>query len=113
MENFIKDVRAELGLPNLPFSISTTGMGGGSPDSAVEFAQLAMEDYDKYPEFIGNAAVDDTRDYWRTVAQSPADQGYHWNRNAETYFWIGNGLAVEMIGLLIEPNPDEPEPKRV
>jgi hypothetical protein len=23
------------------------------------------------------AAVD-TRDYWRDVAQSPADQGYHW-----------------------------------
>jgi len=37
------------------------------------------------------------------VAQSPADQGYHWNRNAETYFLIGNAMAEEMTGM-IDPN---------
>jgi len=107
MENFIKDVRAELGLPNLPFSISTTGMGGGTPDSAVEFAQLAMEDYDKYPEFTGNTAVDDTRPHWRDVSVSPSDQSYHWNRNAETYCLIGQGMGEGMIDILVDPNAPE------
>ncbi len=107
MENFIKDVRAELGLPNLPFSISTTGMGGGNPDSAVEFAQLEMADFTTYPAFEGNVAADDTRSYWRDVSVSPSDQGYHWNRNAETYCLLGRGMGEGMIDMLVDPNAPE------
>ncbi|MCF7956332.1 MAG: sialate O-acetylesterase [Phycisphaerae bacterium] len=108
MKNFIKDVRADLCISNLPFVIATTGMTGWTDThpralSLME-AQLAMEDFTKYPEFEGNVAVDDTRDYWRTVEESPANQGYHWNRNAETYCLIGNALALEMIDILGDPN---------
>ncbi|MCF7955572.1 MAG: sialate O-acetylesterase [Phycisphaerae bacterium] len=107
MVNFIKDIRADLGLPNLPFSISTTGMGGGSPSTGTEFGQLAMANFTKYPSFIGGVAVDDTRPYWREVAVSPADQGYHWNRSAETYFLIGQGMGEGMADLLVDPDaPD-------
>ena len=107
MVNFIKDVRADLGISNLPFVIATTGMSGWTEThpralSLME-AQLAMEDFTKYPEFEGNVAVDDTRDYYRTAGESPANAGYHWNRNSETYCLIGNALATEMLELLADP----------
>ena len=104
MENFIKDIRSDLGLPNLPFSISTTGMDGGIPDSEVEFAQLEMADFITYPAFEGNVAADDTRPYWRDVSVSPLDQSYHWNRNAETYCLIGTGMGEGMTDILVDPN---------
>lgn len=105
MANFIRDVRAELGLPNLPFSISTTGMSGGSPDTEVEFAQLAMENFTVYPAFELNVAADDTRPYWRDPSVSPSQtQSYHWNRNAETYYLIGKGMAGGMIDILVDPD---------
>ena len=63
-------------------------------------AQLAMEDFTKYPAFEGNVAVIDSRDFWRDAAVSPADQGYHWNRNGETYFLIGKPMGDNMVNLL-------------
>ncbi|MCF7954626.1 MAG: hypothetical protein K9M75_02375 [Phycisphaerae bacterium] len=111
MENFIKNFRNDIGISNLPFVIATTGMTGWTDThpralSLME-AQLAMEDFTKYPEFKGNVAVDDTRDYYRSVGLSPADQGYHWNRNAETYCLIGNALATEMLEILENPWRDK------
>jgi hypothetical protein len=109
MKNFIDDVRNDMGIPNLPFVIAATGMRGwGMTDKARNLveAQLAMEDFAKYPEFEGNVAGVDTRDFWRESEVSPSSQGYHWNRNAETYCLIGDGMGREMIGLigLIDPN---------
>jgi hypothetical protein len=101
MANFIRDIRADLGVPNLPFSISTTGMGGGSPDTQVEFAQLAMEDFTKYPDFEGDVAVDDTRPYWRDASESPSNFGYHWNHNALTQCLIGAGMGEGITDLLV------------
>ena len=107
MKHFIDDVRNDMGIPNLPFVIATTGMRGwyDMTDKAIQLveAQLAMEDFAKYPEFEGNVAVVDTRDFWRESEVSPANQGYHWNRNAETYFLIGNAMAEELTGI-IDPN---------
>ena len=111
MKNFIKDFRADIGISNLPFVIATTGMSGWDEvhHRAISLmeAQLAMEDFDKYPEFEGNVAVDDTRDYWIAFSESPVDSvnfAYHWNLNAKIYCNIGNGLATEMIDILIDPN---------
>jgi hypothetical protein len=102
MANFIRDVRNDLGIPNLPFVIATTGMSGWDETHAralsLMAAQLAMAT--DYPEFKDNVAVVETRDFWRPAAESPANQAYHWNRNAETYFLIGNAMGEEMAGLL-------------
>jgi hypothetical protein len=104
MANFINDVRAALGKPKLPFVIATTGMDGWSETHpralSLMAAQLAMEDFAKYSAFEGNVAVIDTRDFWRDAAGSPADQNYHWNRNAGTYFLIGQAMAQEMAALI-------------
>lgn len=105
MVNFIKDMRSDLAVPDLPFVIATTGMDGGSAYSEVELAQLAMANPLTYPEFVGNVAVVDTRidydgmEFWQPVEFSPADQGYHWNRNAKTYVNIGLAIGDAMSAL--------------
>jgi len=108
MANFIKDIRSSehgLGVPGLPFVIATTGMGGEPTYTVVEQAQLAMADAATYPEFVGNVAVIDTRmpydnlEFWQPVANSPADQGFHWNRNAKTYVNIGLAMGDAMSTL--------------
>jgi hypothetical protein len=95
MANFIRDVRADLNAPNLPFAIAATGQGGTLTGDALKLlqAQMAMADPVKYPAFAGNVAAIDTRPFWRDVSVSPIDQGYHWNGNGETYYLIGDSMG--------------------
>jgi alpha-galactosidase len=101
MVQFIKDARKDLGVPKLPFVMATTGMSGWNETHpralSLMKAQLAVEDY---PEFIGNVKVVETRDFWREVEESPANQSYHWNRNAASYFLIGKSMGETMIDIL-------------
>ncbi len=108
MEKFIKDLRLAVGVPNLPFVIATTGQSDPVSYSTLEQAQLAMENFTKYPAFNGNVAVVDAKPFWIPVSSSPADEGYHWNRNAKTYCMIGDALAGEMLGL--QPDTTAPTP---
>jgi hypothetical protein len=114
MENFIKDVRNDLGAPGLPFVIATTGMSGWTETHpralSLMAAQLAMEDFTTYPDFDGNVAVVETRGFYRDAAVSPANQGYHWNRNAETHFLIGQAMAQEMQTLIAGGDVTPPTP---
>ncbi|MHC4740666.1 MAG: LamG-like jellyroll fold domain-containing protein [Planctomycetota bacterium] len=104
----INDVRSEehgFNVPNMPAVIATIGFNGWdmSPDGAygkIHAAQMAVSDPAKHPEFAGNVRSVDTRGYWREVAESPANQGYHYNRNAETYMLVGDALGRGMRGLL-------------
>jgi len=63
-------------------------------------AQLAVGDPKKHPEFAGTVASVDTRDFWREIDESPTNQDYHYNRNAETYMLVGDALGRAMVGLL-------------
>jgi hypothetical protein len=110
MEKFIKDLRLAVGVPNLPFVIATTGQSDPVSYSTLEQAQLAMENFTKYPAFNGNVAVVDAKPFWIPVSSSPADEGYHWNRNAKTYYMIGDALAGEMLGLQPDTTPPSPDP---
>ncbi|MHA7941581.1 sialate O-acetylesterase [Formosa sp. 3Alg 14/1] len=96
----IKDVRSDLGTPNLPVVIATTGMKGWEDKDpralSIMNAQLAMA---KYPEFKNNVSVVDTRDFYKERPDSPANQFYHWNRNAESYLLIGESLGKAMVDL--------------
>jgi alpha-galactosidase len=98
--HFIKDVRKDLGTPNLPVVIATTGMKGWEDKDpralSIMNAQLAMP---SYPEFKNNVSVVDTRDFYKEKADSPANQFYHWNRNAESYLMIGESLGQAMVAL--------------
>lgn len=103
MANFIRDVRKDLNRPGLPFVIAETGMTGPEEKNpralSLMKAQAAVADY---PEFKGNVAFVPTRQFWRPVDLSPANQGYHWNCNAETYYLIGAGMAEAMKPMLPE-----------
>lgn len=91
-----------------PFVIAT---GCGDPQTngnglVVANAQLALNDTNKHPAFAGNVKTMDIRPYWRGVDESPVAQGYHYNRNAETYLLIGDALGRGMMELLDEGGPD-------
>jgi alpha-galactosidase len=97
MANFIRDVRKDLDAQELPFVIANSGFGGRNQKNerrlGIMEAQAAAA---ALPEFKGNVACVETRDFFRTPEESPSKQGYHWNSNAETYFLIGDAMAEAM-----------------
>ncbi len=107
LANFIRDVRKDLGVKDLPFVIAETGMSGHEEKHpralSLMRAQAAVCEYE---EFKGNVAFVGTKDFYRAVEESPSGQSYHWNNNAETYFLIGDGMAKSMLKLLEESKPD-------
>lgn len=107
MVNFVKDIRKDLGINHLPFVIANTGMGGWNIPARYRKkveklmnAQLALADAEKYPEFKGNVAGVETRDFQRTREESPSGQGYHWLRNWETFYLIGKSMGDAMVELV-------------
>jgi alpha-galactosidase len=100
----IKSLRAEFKAPKAPFVLATIAFDGwklAGPGLTVANAQLAVSgDKGKYPEFAGNVNTVEARDFWRDVEVSPQNQGYHYNRNAETYMEVGNALGWAMADLL-------------
>jgi alpha-galactosidase len=109
MENFVKDIRKDLGIEKLPFVIANTGMGGWDIPTTARYKkkveklmadQLALADGEKYPEFKGNVGGVETRDFQRKREESPSRQDYHWMRNWETFYLIGKGMGDCMVGLL-------------
>ena len=106
LAHFIRDVRREFGVPALPFVIGETGMTGPTEKHpralALMQAQAAVA---ARAEFKGNVAFVGTKAFWRDVADSPNNQGYHWNSNAETYTLIGEGMGEAMLRLLGPGSP--------
>jgi len=101
--NLIHDVRKEFKTPRMPAVIATVGFGGhqmGDNYLKILEAQMAVGDPKKHPELAGTVASVDTRGFWREVDESPVAQGYHYNRNAETYVLVGDALGRAMVRLL-------------
>jgi alpha-galactosidase len=104
-ENLVRligSLRRDFGAPTAKFVLATGcgNPGTEGPGKAVAEAQLAVIDASKYPQFRGNVRALDTRDLWRDAAVSPANQGYHYNHNAETYLETGLRLGWAMADLL-------------
>jgi alpha-galactosidase len=97
MANFIRDIRKDLGVNDLPFVIAETGMTGPEEKHpralALMKAQAAVAEH---KEFKGNVAFVGTKAFWRDKEISPTGQGYHWNSNAETYYLIGAAMGTAM-----------------
>jgi alpha-galactosidase len=102
--NLIKTFRSEFQAPKAPFVIATIGFGGwemAGPHLTVANAQLAVSgEKGKYPEFADNVLTVETRGFWKDTSVSPSGQGYHYNRNAETYMMVGDALGRGMVKLL-------------
>jgi hypothetical protein len=102
LSRLIQALRKDYNAPNAKFVLAT---GCGNPGRAglglqVAEAQLAIGDPKKHPEFAGNVKAVESRDLWREAAVSPANQGHHYNRNAETYMVVGLRLGWAMAELL-------------
>ena len=106
LANFIRDIRQDLGVPNLPFVIAETGMSGWEEKHpralSLMKAQAAVAMHD---EFQGNVAFVGTRDFYRSKDESPSGQAYHWNSNAETHYLIGDGMGKAMLRLMKADQP--------
>ncbi len=98
-----KDVREDLGTPNLPFVIADTGQLGektcGDMAKLCEI-QLSFGDPAKHREFAGTVASVGTRGSARSVGQSPSSFDYHSNHNGESHYLIGEAMGKAMLELL-------------
>lgn len=101
MACFIRDIRKDLGAPGLPFVIAETGMSGPEENHPRALSLMqAQARVAERAEFRGNVAFVGTRAFWRSAEQSPSNQGYHWNSNAETHFLIGEAMGKAMQRLI-------------
>jgi len=100
LAHFIRDIRKDLGVGDLPFVIAETGMSGHQETHpralSLMRAQAAVAQYE---QFKGNVAFVGTKDFYRPKEVSPSGQSYHWNTNAETYCLIGEAMAQAMLAL--------------
>ncbi|MDT8389900.1 MAG: sialate O-acetylesterase [Lentisphaeria bacterium] len=100
--NLINAWRKEFKAENAPWTIATVGFHGHKmPDQFVPIfnAQMAVADPKKHPELAGTVKTVDIRDFWRETEVSPKGQDYHYNRNAETYYLVGEALGKAMVEL--------------
>ncbi len=116
MKHFIKDVRKDLGAPNLPLVIAAMGQNGSQPAGGamkeVQDAQMSMNDV---PEFKGNVKAfrtdllvdkkaeelykdwDKHFEEWKKVG---SDRAYHYLGSAIWYTRIGHAAGESMLELL-------------
>ena len=103
LANLIRDLRVDLGKPDLKVAIGVSGMlGPNSKDDRLDIinAQFAMMNSTKYPEFEGSVEVVETRDFYREPEISPSGYQYHWNANCESYWLVGKAMGEAMLRLL-------------
>ena len=106
---FIEQIRAYYetryagkGAAEAPFVIATIGFGGttytpGTAYGDIWQAQMNVGDSSLYPDL--NSKTVNTLGYWRSIAESPKNEDFHYNTNAETYTLVGDALARTMIDM--------------
>lgn len=102
LKNLIKAWRKEFNAPDAPWAIATVGFGGDQmQDNYIRIleAQKAVANPEKHPELKDTVITVDTRPFWRSVEESPKNQDFHYNRNAETYYLVGDALGRAMVEL--------------
>jgi len=121
MANFIRDVRKDLGAPDLPFVIGQLGVGGTKskkPNPGRDTFKAEQIKPAALPEFHGNVGVVKTDQFWDETAQAVYDKGwkehfelwqtvgsdrpYHYLGSAITYCDIGRAFAHELLRLMGE-----------
>jgi hypothetical protein len=96
--NFATDVRAEFGLPELPFVVGELGNGG--PAEAGGGMHAFREAQRRGVGRLPRAVFVLTQEFARPKEASPnVGHGHHWFGNAESYFLIGDALGRAMLKL--------------
>ena len=99
MENFIRDVRKELDVPNLPVAIGIMGQNGFKEAKGnmvvVQKAQASMNDI---ADFRGNVKAIPTDIYW----DKRADEAFpKWRDNLKEWVLIGSDFPYHYLGSTI------------
>jgi hypothetical protein len=90
---------------NAPFVLATLATNGGWSNTDPGHAKVAQAQLNVdgsaglYPEFVNNVKTIEARGFWRDTSVSPANQGFHYNQNAETYLLVGDALGRAMVDL--------------
>jgi len=112
--NFIRDVRRDLGAPNMPFVIGELGMHGPSPDdfyaAQVDAIRQAQEWVTKLPEFESNTKFVPTAQY-AVLNGERFDNIHHYYGRADTYYEIGKALGRALLEFQTQ-SPPAPSIKR-
>jgi len=102
--HLINDVRRDLGSPNLPVVIASSGQGGfeRSNDLWVQNMQnivsVAQENVGCNDSLYGGrVGFVQTKQYYIDAVDSPREAIHHFNQNALTYLNIGKAMGNEMI----------------
>lgn len=104
LHHLLNDVRADLGEPNLPFVVASSGHGGLvlSNDLWVQDMQntvsVAQENVGCDDELYGGTVgFRDTKPFYIDGEESPDDAIHHFHNNALTFLNVGKALGEEMI----------------
>jgi alpha-galactosidase len=109
----INALRADFNAPNAPVVVASIGFGGEPLSTKqtdfqqVYNAQMAVQDL---PQFVGTVKSVDILKYWREIAESPMNQDFHYNRNAETYMLVGDAMGRAMLEMQDDTAPPAPSP---
>ena len=101
--NLINDVRNDLGSPNLPVVVASTGQGGyenhtGWMQDMQDIISIAQENVACNDSIYGGTlGFVNTKPFYPAVSESPEDAGYHYHNNALTFLNIGKSIGDEMI----------------
>lgn len=104
LNHLINDIRADLGVSDLPVVVASSGHGGYLPStdgwvaSMQDIISVAQETVGCDDEvYGGKVGFVDTKAYYYDATESPDDAIHHFNNNALTFLNIGKAIGDEMI----------------
>ena len=105
LHHLLNDVRNDLGNPDLPAVIASSGHGGYQEDGGdpwvrglqtiISVAQENVACNDSI--YGGTVGFVDTKAFYRERSESPEDAIHHFHMNALTFLEIGQAMGSEMI----------------
>jgi len=96
LPNLIRDLRKDLGNPQLPVVVAAIGWQGNHVDP-VRNAQLDIA------ESVARATAIDTRPFLRGPEISPGNRADAYHQNAGSYLQIGEAMGQGMLRLMADP----------
>ncbi len=103
LAHFVRDIRKDLGAPNLPIVIGELGQQGVEPEARYADKHFNFRKIQKsvaeLPENKGTVAYTPTAPY--VTAEKPSfDGGYHYYGRADTFYQIGEAFGTDMLKML-------------
>jgi alpha-galactosidase len=119
MKHFIRDVRKDLGAPDLPFVIGVMGQNGSKPAkgamAVIQRAQLAMEQVKEFRGNVRAVRTDELQDEAAAALYPTWKQNQEqWQRTGSdhAYHYLGSAIWFSRIGYALADAAMSMQPKR-